>query len=408
MNELKIKNSYLKLIIVTCLLVALLSTVIINIDIDEYLKIIILPFGLVLESYIFLIKKLKLENNKKAYVLIVPILLMLLSDIIVGIDESNKILNVMILPILITIFVFTIINKKISISKESLLWIFKLFPNGILSNQKYLKRLFDNIENSNLKIAINILIGIIIGSPIALAILYLLSNADKYFNEFVGFIWKLVTQLLNADFIISNTITFIFLFVIVFSVFLNVYKNKSLESKEIKKKDISKVIISTVLIILNTIFILFTISEISKLTGNFLHLPIEYTYAEYAREGFFQLLMVTAINFATIVYCLYFTKVIDNKFIKNLLLLIITFSILLIFNSYYRMFLYIGEYGFTILRLQVILFLAMELISFIFIIRKMMVNYMKEEQMILLTILVFYLINVYFCTDNFVKFLNIF
>ena len=51
-------------------------------------------------------------------------------------------------------------------------------------------------------------------------------------------------------------------------------------------------IISAVQLYLNSIFVLFLLSEISKLTTNFLQLPIEYTYASYAREGFFQLLFV--------------------------------------------------------------------------------------------------------------------
>ena len=57
---------------------------------------------------------------------------------------------------------------------------------------------------------------------------------------------------------------------------------------------------------INLVFVLFIVSEISKLTNNFLSLPVEYTFSSYAREGFFQLLFVTLINFSIIIsFCQY-------------------------------------------------------------------------------------------------------
>lgn len=173
---------------------------------------------------------------------------------------------------------------------------------------------------------------------------------------------------------------------------------------------VNNIIVSTVLMLVNAIFILFLISEISKLTVNFLQLPIEYTYAEYAREGFFQLLTVTTINFAIILYNIYFTKITEeNSFVKKLILVLIAFSIILVFNSYYRMFLYIGAYGFTVLRLQVILFLTMELLLFITLIKKLYRN-LKHNDSALFTIIIiaFYILNIYLCTDYFINLLNFF
>ena len=129
--------------------------------------------------------------------------------------------------------------------------------------------------------------------------------------------------------------------------------------------------ITSMLATINLVFILFLISEISKLCGNFLKIPSGYIYSSYAREGFFQLLFVTIINFSIILFLLYKTDLINNnKIIKGLTLSLIIFSILLIFNSYYRMFLYIEKFGFTNLRLQVILFLLMELLSLLVILKK--------------------------------------
>lgn len=211
------------------------------------------------------------------------------------------------------------------------------------------------------------------------------------------------------DTILNNLLKILFYFIIIFNVYRNANKSKKEKQNiEIKTKDINETIIKTILFIINTVFILFLISEISKLTINFLELPTEYTYASYAREGFFQLLFVTVINFVIITYVLYYTNTLDkSKNIKRHLLVLIIFSIILIFNSYYRMFLYMYEYGFTILRLQVILFLLMEFILFSICIKKICFHLkMKDSLLFMGVILTTYIINLYICIEPFINFLN--
>ena len=100
--------------------------------------------------------------------------------------------------------------------------------------------------------------------------------------------------------------------------YLNIIRNKNTKmSISIKKADHTPA--NIILIIINIVFILFLISEISKITINFLHIPVQYTYANYAREGFFQLLIVTTINFSIIAYYLYYTNIIkENKLIPGI------------------------------------------------------------------------------------------
>ena len=159
---------------------------------------------------------------------------------------------------------------------------------------------------------------------------------------------------------------------------------------------------------ISLVYILFLVSEISKLTTNFLNVPIEYTYASYAREGFFELLGVSSINIIILVFYFNFTDSIkNNKFIKILLFMIILFSIFIIFNSYYRMGLYIFEYGFTILRMQVMMFLTMELLFFIILsvkLFKLKFNYHGLKYFIIM--LITYLLNIYICNDLVIDYIN--
>lgn len=382
-------------------LVPILAAIIIvffhNLNINWYLKSIVIPFSFLIISNIAIYEKDKFIN-KKAYFMLIPITLILISDPIIKIDASNKFLNVIVLFILVSIFLFLLVNKNYKISVNNISLMFKLFPDKIFSNLKYLKPSITKEKNKKI---VNVILGLAIGAGISFVILLLLTSADDYFDAFLD---KFSISF-NLD--ISNIILFIIWFIIMFSISINVYKNKDIKMKEVGLKKIDNTIIITVLSVINFVFVLFLISEISKLCGNFLQLPKGYIYSSYAREGFFQLLFVTLINFSIISFLMYKTNGIkENKIVRNLIFLLISFSIILIFNSYYRMYLYIDKFGFTVLRLQVMLFLTMEVVLFGFIIKKIL-SEIKNEGVILLSIMsFFYVLNLYLCNDWFIRLIN--
>lgn len=382
-------------------LIPILAAIIIvffhNLNINWYLKSIVIPFSVLIISNIAIYEKDKFIN-KKAYFMLIPITLILISDPIIKIDASNKFLNVIVLFILVSIFLFLLVNKNYKISVNNISLMFKLFPDKIFSNLKYLKPSITKEKNKKI---VNVILGLAIGAGISFVILLLLTSADDYFDAFLD---KFSISF-NLD--ISNIILFIIWFIIIFSISINVYKNKDIKMREVRLKKIDNTIIITVLSVINFVFVLFLISEISKLCGNFLQLPKGYIYSSYAREGFFQLLFVTLINFSIISFLMYKTNGIkENKIVRNLIFLLISFSIILIFNSYYRMYLYIDKFGFTVLRLQVMLFLTMEVVLFGFIIKKIL-SEIKNEGVILLSIMsFFYVLNLYLCNDWFIRLIN--
>lgn len=382
-------------------LIPILAAIIIvffhGLNINWYFKNIIIPFSILIISNIAIYEKDKFIN-KKAYFMLIPITLILISDPIIKIDASNKFLNVIVLFILVSIFLFLLVNKNYKISVNNISLMFKLFPDKIFSNLKYLKPSITKEKNKKI---VNVILGLAIGAGISFVILLLLTSADDYFDAFLS---KFSISI-NLDF--GNVILFIIWFIIIFSISLNVYKNKDIKMREVGLKKIDNTIIITILSVINFVFVLFLISEISKLCGNFLQLPKGYIYSSYAREGFFQLLFVTLINFSIISFLMYKTNGIkENKIVRNLIFLLIAFSIILIFNSYYRMYLYIDKFGFTILRLQVMLFLTMEVVLFGVIIKKIL-SEIKNEGVILLSIMsFFYVLNLYLCNDWFIRLIN--
>lgn len=390
-KEVSIKN------IIIAVISSLIVVICASLKIDTYLSNVIIPFFVFIISNIILVYKTK-NLNKKAYLLLIPIFLILISDLIINIDSANMVLNVVVLPILISIFFFNLLNKKYTFSFTNVLLLFKLFPEDVAENMSFFQKIISNMKNKKLK---SIIIGIGVSIPIVVILLLLLTSADLYFSEFINTILNIFS------FDLGKIFRFVIFFILFFGIGINIMNSKDFEMYENKRINIDSIIITTILSIVNLVFVLFIVSEISKLTNNFLSLPVEYTFASYAREGFFQLLFVTLINFSIVMFFLYKTKFVEeNKIVKYLLLSLIFFSIILIFNSYYRMFLYIGAYGFTVLRLQVILFLAMELIIFILLIKRVVSKLNKDSLKYFIIMVIFYIINLYLCSDWFIKFLN--
>lgn len=390
------------------ILVPLISAILIVIvgmlNIDFYFKSVMFPFLMILISSTILVKDYE-KINKKAYLLIIPIVLIIISNLVLkvlkgNLDGTNQLLNIIVLPLLISTYLFMLVRSDFKVSLENMFLVFKLFPRNLFKNLKFIK--IDTNKEKNDKV-INIIFGTIIGVFISGLILVLLTSADDYFDKFLSSIAININVNFNLWYVIKGIIYFVILFVIG----INLFKNKEIALRESKMSRVNKTVITTMLFIVNFVFVLFLISEISKLCGNFLKVPKGYIYSSYAREGFFQLLFVTLINFGIILYLIYKTNLVkEDKKVKCLVLSLIAFSIFLIFNSYYRMFLYIGRFRFTNLRLQVILFLFMEIILFGFIIKKILRGAKKDGMVFLIIMTITYVINLYVCNDWFIGILE--
>lgn len=396
-----------KICIIPILISTIIVTILANFKFDGYDKYFMFPITILICTYIYLVNKQNMVVDKKGYIYLLPILLIIIGTLLFITDISNMILNIFVLPFLISFLFLKLTNKNYDVSGNFLKWFYNLFPNNLFSNLELVK---DNIitEKHNNKTIKNILVGILLSIPFVFIIMSLLTSADMYFNVFINKLSNSFSNLFDIDYIKNNILIFIIYFVISFSVFSNIITSKNKTIGDSKKHDLEVSIVNTILVVINLVFVLFIISEISKLAGNFLQLPQEYTYAKYAREGFFQLLLVTVINFSIVSFLMYKSEIISkSKLLKKLVLLLLVFTILLIFNSYYRMFLYMYEYGFTILRTQVILFLLMELIIAGIFIKKIISKLkFRDSYTILWLAIATYVINIMICNINVIDAIN--
>jgi hypothetical protein len=120
---------------------------------------------------------------------------------------------------------------------------------------------------------------------------------------------------------------------------------------------------------INVVYVLFVTVQFSYLFGAWDGiLPQNSTYADYARSGFFELILVTAINFAILLLSLLAlgkAKAGLQIFIRILLYILVLCSIVMLYSAYSRLALYEEAYGYTEIRFLVhsfMIFLALLLV----------------------------------------------
>ena len=105
------------------------------------------------------------------------------------------------------------------------------------------------------------------------------------------------------------------------------------------------------------LYLIFCGVQVLYLFGQKGGLPGDMTYAQYARQGFFQLLAVAVLNLCLVLNCLkYFRK---SKVLSILLVVISLCTYVMIASAAYRMALYVDAYSLTFLRIFVLWFLGL-------------------------------------------------
>ncbi len=197
-----------------------------------------------------------------------------------------------------------------------------------------------------------VLLGLLISVPLLLVICPLLLTADVVFYDLADSMFSHIFE----DFDLSTLIGILFTCFagIIFSHGILVElcgKHMNPDIKE--KKTMEPIIAITFTSILTLVYLCFSVIQILYLFIGNMKLPNNYTYAQYAREGFFQLLFVCIINLILVLFCMSHYR--DNKILKSILTVICGCTYIMIASSTLRMLMYIGEYHLTFLRVFVLL-----------------------------------------------------
>ncbi|WP_147534609.1 DUF4153 domain-containing protein [Bacillus marasmi] len=272
-------------------------------------------------------------------------------------NQFFNVLNVLVIPSLVIFQLILMTSQKtIKWNKATfLLYIFSRLVQSIKYNLRFASTLSKIIKQSvnedKYVLWKKIAIGLIISAPVLFVIISLLMSADSQFERMMGDIPKLF-EIINMEDFMRFVIVLIYTFV--FFGLLQVIFQKQISAIINDKKttlNIDAVISITVLILINIVYILFTIVQFKYFFSG--SLQGDLTYAEYARKGFFELLFATLINLSITVLILQFVKpasLFIKRFIQVLLTTLILSSGVMLVSAFIRLNLYEEAYGFTLIR----------------------------------------------------------
>ena len=230
-------------------------------------------------------------------------------------------------------------------------------------------------SSTKTKYFLHIFLGLLIGTPFIMIVIFLLSSADATFKNIFDHLFNFdINVPENIGTLIWSLPMATYLYALIYgssiednSKSFNIDKfNKTMDNAAA----IPRLSLYTVNAVICCFYILFigiqAIYFIDILGGS---LPADFTYSEYARRGFFELLAVALINIVFIAVAKVLSvKNENNKYMHIHILLNSILTLLLISVAFAKMYLYISTYGLTTLRIIPSVFMIFLCFVFAFII----------------------------------------
>lgn len=306
-------------------------------------------------------------------------------------------LNILVIPAMVIFHLALITSpKKMEWNRLSFLFytIVRL-GNGILYSFRFLGNITGIIKRSStpkkFEIWRKVLIGIVISIPMLFVILNLLISADTQFERLLSNLPNLLS--FNPETIIRVVIILIYTFG--FFGFLQVLLSKKVKviQKEstLQPLSLDGIITLTVLLLLDLVYVLFVAVQFKYFFSG--TLEGGYTYAEYARRGFFELLFVTLINLTVTTVVIQFTQNALGglkKTIQMALTVLVLSSGVLLISAFMRMAMYEDAYGFTFTRVLVNAFMIFLLVIFTYTLIKVWMDRLSLFHFYFISSILFY------------------
>lgn len=251
---------------------------------------------------------------------------------------------------------------------------YRPFRNFLKPFSMITKKAKSSANLSKYSVAGKILVGLIVTIPLLIIIVPLLASADDIFRYYIEQIPNLFkgirTDRLIAQFFIIFVITCL-LFSYVSSLFTpkTESKDKIFDLKTLSAGTfLDPITVATLLILIDALYVVFIAIQFSYLFGSLSGgLPDNFTYAQYARKGFFELVIVTLINLVILLGNINFVKTSGrkiDKIVKILTTTLVVSTLIMLLSAHLRMSLYEEAYGFTYLRILTHAFMGYLLVLF--------------------------------------------
>ena len=223
----------------------------------------------------------------------------------------------------------------------------------------------------------NILIGLIISVPLLITVIALLAEADTVFLKFLTDILKPL-EFIDSIPLAEHVVVIGIITGLLFG-YLAVVLRAEVERVSVPmERDTGSgdaTIVATVLVMVNAVYVLFCAIQFTYLFGGeatIRSIP-DFTYAEYARRGFSELILVTVINLSILLIGLHFTKNSGklDRVVRVLRCLLVLCTTIILYSAHLRLKLYEEAYGYTYARIFAHTFMGLLFILFMLTVYKL-------------------------------------
>ncbi|MDQ0492478.1 DUF4153 domain-containing protein [Paenibacillus brasilensis] len=281
------------------------------------------------------------------------------------------VLNALAIPALISVHMVLLLGeKRYGWSEPGMIgqalshWFYQNMRHIVTPFRMFKRAAFRNVKDERKRVLGKVMIGLLIALPLLFIIVSLLASADGMFEELLSGIpawigtWSFGSGMLRLIW----TCFFTFCFFCYLWGFVQPAPRQT--EREIQSSTVpyhepvaikfDPVITATVLIVMNLVYVVFVVLQFGYLFGAWEGaLPEGTSYAEYARRGFGELVMVTGINFVLMISVLKWTEFSSSllqKINSGLLYILVGCSGVMLYSGYTRLVMYEEAYGYTYTR----------------------------------------------------------
>lgn len=338
-------------------------------------------------------------TNKKLGLLMVASIWLLSASFFLHSNMILYVMNILVIPVMVLIQLVLVtyplanqwhrwpfVQKLILTVGAAIAYVYRFLINAV-------KLAARGLEESKSATIRKVLIGVAISFPLLFVIVNLLVSADQQFGNLIGTFprWLLGLKIEEE---VLRTIAITIYTLAIFGLFQVLKTKQQLPAETPKQKEKmawDSVISLTVLTLLNIVYLLFVFVQFQYFFSE--TLKEGYTYAEFARRGFFELLFVTMLNLLIISTIVSFVDK-ASKFttlaIRALLSLLVIFSGVMLYSAFIRLFMYEEAYGFTFARVLAHSFMVFLLVILCYSFMRIWMERLSLVRFYIISAIIFY------------------
>ena len=204
------------------------------------------------------------------------------------------------------------------------------------------------------------MLGLLCALPVLLVVVPLLLEADAAFE---GLLEHTILDNLGEIFVsvLVGVLLFMLLFTLLFGLRHDLPEKPA--AAHTPRQGVSAMGINAFLGTISAVYVLYLFSQLAYFLSAFSGiLPEDYTVAQYARRGFFEMCAICAINLLLVAACLGLSRKEEGKTplsTRLVALFVLLFSLGLVATALSKMVLYVGSFGMTRLRILTGVFMVM-------------------------------------------------